>query len=143
MRVLGLDVGERRTGVAVSDASGTLARPLTTITVPALADDMARALRQHLDEYEVQHVVVGLPRRLSGRHGPEAERMEALAARLGVVLALPVTLWDERLSTVEAERLLGEGNVFGKRRRQRLDAAAAAVILQGFLDHRSREAASS
>lgn len=135
MRVLSLDVGERRTGVAISDPGGVLARPLTTLTVPPRADSLAAALQPLIAEHEVQHLVVGLPRRLSGRHGPEAEAMSALAAELGSRLQLPVTLWDERLSTVEAQRLLDEQGGRGKRRRQRLDSIAAAVILQGFLDH--------
>lgn len=137
MRFLSLDVGERRTGVAVSDPGGVIARPLTTLEVPPQADGLAAAVRPLVDEHGVQHLVVGLPRRLSGRHGPEAEAATALASELGALLGLPVTLWDERLSTVEAGRLLDEGGVRGRRRKQRIDAVAAAVILQSFLDHRS------
>lgn len=142
MIVLCLDVGARRTGIAVSDPTGLLARPLTTLHVGDRLEDLVGPLRALLEETGAERIVVGLPRRLSGEHGPEAERAEALAAGLQQALGAPVDLFDERLTTVEAERLLGERGMRGKKRRERLDAAAAAVILQGYLDSTPRSAGS-
>lgn len=135
MRYLCLDVGERRTGVAVSDPLGILARPLTTLAGGRSAEELAADLRPLLEEHEVRELIVGLPRRLSGVTGPEAARIEALAERLRELLDIPVRLWDERLSTVEVKRRLREAGV---RRRQRtkeqIDRLAATVILQSWLD---------
>jgi putative Holliday junction resolvase len=134
MIVLCLDVGTRRTGVAVSDPTGTLARPLTTLHVGDRLEDLVPPLRELICETGAELLVVGLPRRLSGAHGPEAERAETLASGLEKALGVATELCDERLTTLEAERLLGERGVRGRKRRERLDQAAAAVILQGYLD---------
>lgn len=138
MTYLCLDVGERRTGVAVSDPLGILARPLTTLVGGLPAEELAADLRPILEEHDVGELIVGLPRRLSGAAGPEAEGIQALAARLRPLLGIPVHLWDERLSTAEVRRRLQEAGV---RRRQRskeqIDRLAAAVILQSWLDHRT------
>ena len=134
MIVLCLDLGARRTGVAVSDPTGTLARPLTTLHVGDRLDALKGPLGELIAQTGAQRIVVGLPRRLSGEHGPEAERAAVLATGLEEAFGLPVELHDERLTTVEAERLLGERGMRGRKRRQRLDEAAAAVLLQGYLD---------
>ena len=133
MRLLALDVGERRIGVAVSDSLGILASPLTTIGRSSEERD-SRAVLDLAAEHEVGGIVVGIPYSLSGEKGPQALAVErfrdALAARAGV----PVIDQDERYSTVEAERLLRETGVEPSKDRARVDAAAAAVMLQSYLD---------
>lgn len=132
-RLLALDVGDRRIGVAVSDPTGLLATPVEVYTRRAKADDLTY-LGKLASEYEVQGIVVGLPVNMNGTEGPQAAKVrefaEALAAR-----GQDVVLWDERLSTVEAERRMAES---GRRKRRgtimRSDAEAAAVILETYLD---------
>ena len=144
MVVLGLDVGERRTGVAVSDPGGVLARPLTTVVTDS-QEELIERLGELIVSTSAEAIVVGLPLRLNGDSGQEAERMRLLAARLQTRLELPVTLYDERLSTVEAERLLVEVGSRRRRRRRKeaVDRVAAALILQGFLDRQNREEATT
>lgn len=134
VRLLGLDVGDRRIGVAVSDPTGLLATPNEVYRRRDLASDI-----QHIAELardlEVSGIIVGLPINMNGTEGPQADKTRAFAEALGE-LGLKVTLWDERLSTVEAKRRLAE--VGGKRRRQireRIDAEAAALILETYLDY--------
>jgi putative Holliday junction resolvase len=135
-RILALDVGEKRIGVAVSDELHVLARPLKTLAHSSLADDVS-ALAVLLAEYAVETLVVGFPRSLSGEEGPQALRVKRYAHKLAAALPVPVVLWDERYSTVQAVHRLAEA---GRRRRNargdksRIDAAAAAVILQDYLD---------
>jgi putative Holliday junction resolvase len=140
-RIIGLDVGERRIGVAVSDLTGTLARPLTTLRTTGLDGD---ALRVSLDEITritaddpLDAIVVGLPRRLDGSPNAMTPRVERFAAKLGDHAGVAVILQDERLTSVEAESRLATGEKSWRARKERLDAAAAAVILQDYLDQRS------
>lgn len=133
MRVLGLDVGERRVGVAVSDPLGLWARPLTVITRRSKQEDY-RAIARLVREHQVSRVVVGHPLSMDGQAGPQALRVERYAAGLAECLDIPVVLWDERLSTAEAERLLRESGETSREYRGRIDAVAAAVILQSYLD---------
>jgi putative Holliday junction resolvase len=141
MRVVGIDLGERRIGVAVSDASGTLARPLKTIergTSDSDAVERLHAIIAELDvEDDVGSVVVGLPRRLDGSAGPQTVRISAMVALLSARLAVPVLTQDERLSSREAEERLSVREKDWRKRKAKLDAAAAAVILQDFLDARA------
>ncbi len=131
MRTLALDLGERRIGVALSDASGWLAMPLTVVTRTSRAADMT-AIRQLVQIYGVELVVAGFPRSLDGTVGPQGRRIERYVLLLREHLPVPVVLWDESYSTVEAERLMHET---GRRaKRSRIDAIAAAVILQSYLD---------
>jgi putative Holliday junction resolvase len=139
---LALDLGSRRIGAAVSDPGGTIAVPLTTLSAGRDGALPLAQIRELVRSREVQGIVVGLPRRLDGSHGPAAQAAEAAAARLRAELGLPVELWDERLTSVEAERLLVEAGVRRKRRRGATDRVAAALILQGFLDHRAATTAS-
>ena len=156
MRSLGLDVGDRRTGVAISDAQGILATPLTvlaSIGESALMEGILTLVEQH----KVECIVVGLPRRLSGDLGKQAGKVTAFAEKLSCLARerslnqLDIQLWDERLSTKAAERLKREaggrgGNLHFRARRgagnhnpaikAEVDAIAAAFILQGFLDSR-------
>ena len=129
-RTLCLDVGERRVGVALSDAEGWLAAPLEVIVRRGAAHDFGR-VAELARRHEVARVVVGLPRTLSGEIGPQAKRVQRWTARLQSHLAVPIVYWDERYSTAEAGRRLA---AIPERRRPPLDAAAAAVILQDYLD---------
>ncbi len=138
IRILALDVGEKRIGLAISDPLGITAQGLGVLTRQGRDEDL-RQLVKLAEEYGVTEIVVGLPRHLDGRPGaavPEIlELGEALAAALGVGLKS----WDERLTTVEAERVLLEADVSRRRRRKVVDQLAAVLILQGYLDHRSQQ----
>ena len=133
MRVLALDVGGRRIGVAVSDPSQTLARSLKVLERTSLQEDIA-AIRQLVEEIQVERVIVGHPRSMDGTVGEQARQVEGFAQELEQVLQIPILLWDERLSTVTAARLLSERGVSARKQRGRIDAVAAAVILQDYLD---------
>jgi len=135
-RALGLDLGDARIGVAVSDDDRRLAVPVGTIHTGAPAD--LKAIAGLVTEHAATAVVVGLPLSLSGKRGPAAAKAEAFAEALRSTLGIPVELQDERLSTVEAERALREAGVSGKRRRRQVDEVAATVILQAWLDARCR-----
>ena len=130
---MALDVGDRRVGVAVSDPLGLWARPLTVITRRSRQEDY-RAIARLVREQEVSRIVVGHPLSMDGRVGPQALRVERYAAGLAEFLDIPVVLWDERLSTAEAERLLHESGETSREYRGKIDAVAAAVILQSYLD---------
>jgi putative Holliday junction resolvase len=136
-RVLGLDFGERRIGVAVSDPEGTFALPLTVVQRGSLSKDIAAIVRL-VEQYQAEAVVLGMPFSLSGRVGPQAQLVETFQKTLAQHLAVPILAWDERLTTTEAERSLRAAGVKGKRIRQRVDATAAAIILQSYLEHRGR-----
>jgi putative Holliday junction resolvase len=129
-RVLALDLGAARVGVAVSDATAVLASPLTTLRA---GDHWAIA--RLVEEEGVALVLVGLPRNMDGSHGPAARAAEAEAGAIAATLAVPVVLVDERLTTVSADRALrAQGGRKGPARRRVVDRAAAAVLLQGWLD---------
>jgi len=130
---MGLDLGARRIGVAVSDPLRIIAQGLPALEVPGRKAVLA-ALASLVEEQDVARIVVGLPLRLSGEEGPEALAARTFAAQLAGRVHLPVELWDERLTTVQAERTLLEGNTRRKRRRQERDRLAAILILQGWLD---------
>jgi putative Holliday junction resolvase len=138
MRVVGIDLGERRIGIAVSDPSGTLARPFGTIERGRSDEEAVAALCTVIAELstddEVGAVVVGLPTRLDGSPGPQTARVEIVVARLTEALAVPVFMQDERLSSHEADERLSFGERDWRKRKSKLDAAAAAIILQDFLD---------
>jgi putative Holliday junction resolvase len=131
-RVLGLDLGEARIGVAISDDDRRVAVPFGTVRTGAPAD--VKAIAAIVREQGVTEIVVGLPLHLSGRAGEAAEHARTFAQVLREALGLPVSLQDERLSTVEAERALGAAGVRGRERRRVVDQTAAAVILQAYLD---------
>jgi len=133
MRILALDVGNKRVGVAISDPSQVLARSLKVIPRRSAEDD-CDAVARLVEEYEAERVVVGYPRSLDGTVGKQAEEVERYAEDLAKTLDVPVVLWDERFSTVSAERLMREAGQGGRKGRERVDAVAAAVILQDYLD---------
>ena len=136
-----MDYGGRRIGLALSDASGTLARPWKTIDRRGNPSQVARQLLEALaaaadEESPVTTVVIGHPRRLNGEPTHQTAAVEELAERLGALSGVPVVLQDERLSSHEAEDLLSRSEKDWRKRKTRLDAMAAAVILQDYLDSR-------
>ncbi len=139
-RALGLDLGERRIGVAVSDSEGLVATPLTVLERSGSRKRDHKAIAELVDEYEAGVVVVGMPLSLDGGAGPAARGAEQEAQQLGSALGVPVLTYDERLTTVIAEQALAEAGLSGKARRRRVDMVAASVILQGWLDSTSSEA---
>jgi len=134
-RVLGLDVGRKRIGLAVSDPLGLTAQGLKVLERRNWDQDLA-SLVEIGRAYQVQEVLVGLPRHMNGRLGEQAEEILKLAQTLAKALGAKVVTWDERLSTVEAERLLIHADMSRRRRRQVVDQVAAALILQAYLDSR-------
>jgi putative Holliday junction resolvase len=133
---IGIDFGERRVGIAVSDPDGTIALPLLVLEglgQKQLISEIARIC----GEYEVQELVVGLPINMDGTRGAMAETVEAFAGRLRATLSVPVRTWDERLSTRLVERTLLDADLSRKKRKAVRDKLAAQVILQGYLDARS------
>ena len=141
-RIAGLDVGERRIGVAVSDATGTLARPVGVVRtsgldVDALVRAAAEISRLAGEEDGLVALVVGLPRRLDGSANDMTPRVQAFAQTLGRRTSLPIVLQDERLTSLEAESRLAIREKDWRVRKERLDAAAATIILQDYLDSQS------
>jgi putative Holliday junction resolvase len=132
-RVLALDVGSRRIGVALSDPTRTLATPLTTLRAQPLAQALER-IAQLVREQEAVELVVGLPLTLSGEIGPQAKLVEAFVAALRGVVSLPIHTFDERLTSIAAERMMIELGIRPERRKARIDEVAASIILQDFLD---------
>ena len=135
-RILGLDVGARRIGIAVSDPLGLTAQGLPTLHRRNRRYDHSE-LRKMAREYEVSEIVIGNPLRMSGQTGVQAEKMAAFAEQIEQELSLPVHLWDERLTTAEAHRLLDETGIRDARRKEVIDKMAAVLILQSFLDARA------
>jgi len=133
MVIIALDIGERRIGVAVSDPSGTLATPYGIIERRSRSEDFA-AIAQLVRKLGAQRVVVGLPISVDGKIGSQARRVSRYARALSRVLTVPVEMVDERYSTFIAQDLLAEA---GRRNRAHVDAAAAAVILQEYLNHQT------
>jgi putative Holliday junction resolvase len=142
--MLGVDVGAKRLGLALSDASGRLARPWQTLpagpTPRASADAVAALIRQHSDELTGEtaglgRIVVGFPRRLNGDETDQSKICREFASALGMVTGLEVRLQDERLSSREAEALLARDERDWRERKKKIDAVAAAIILQDYLDH--------
>jgi putative Holliday junction resolvase len=132
-----LDLGDRRVGVACGDAEVRIATPLDVIVRGTLEQDV-RALAQIAREYDAAQLIVGLPRNMDGTQGAQADAVIAYAEKIARALNLPLTLWDERLTTIEATRRTHETGARGKKSRRNLDAIAAAVILQDFLDSQSK-----
>jgi len=133
MRILGVDYGHKRIGLALSDESGTIAQPLTYIDGGA-AGKVSLELAQLCDERQVGKIVVGVPLRLDGKPSEQTERTLAFIAELRRATTIPVAQWDERLTSVQAERALLEGNVRRSDRKQKIDKLAAQIMLQSYLD---------
>ncbi len=138
MRVMGLDVGEKTIGVAVSDPMGWTAQGVKVIRRVGKKKDWSE-LKRLIDEYEVETLVIGIPRRTDGSYGPEADAVRRFGDRTAAHFRIPVEYWDERFSTVAAERVLLEGDVSRKKRRPVIDKVAASIILQSYLDRHSKQ----
>jgi len=136
-RVLGLDVGSRTIGMAVSDPLGLTAQGLSTLRRRNKRHDLG-ALEAVITQYSVREIVVGLPLRLSGASGTQAEKMQAFAEELRKRFGLPVHLWDERLTSAEANRVLRDSEMSIKRRGEVVDRLAAVLILQSWMDSREK-----
>ena len=136
MRILGLDHGTKRIGVAVSDELKVIAQPMEFIPTdpPEAAFTRLAAL---VREKEVELILVGMPRNMDGSYGPAAEKVREFVTRLKELIPVPVRTWDERLTSAQANRVLIEANVRRDKRKERVDAMAAAVLLQSFLDLQS------
>ena len=132
-RLLGLDLGTKTIGVAVSDGLRGVASPLTTIRRSKFTAD-AQALLKIVEDRALVGLILGLPRNMDGSEGPRAQSTRAFARNLERLTPLPISFWDERLSTVAAERALLEGDTSRKRRAEVIDQVAAGYILQGALD---------
>ena len=135
-RVLGLDVGSRRIGIAISDPLGFTAQGLPTLQRQNKRLDFEH-LAKVVSDYQISEIVVGYPLRLSGMEGIQSEKMQLFAEELRRKFGLPVHLWDERLTSAEANRLLRENEVSLKKRTQAVDRMAAVLILQSFMQSRS------
>ena len=135
MRILGLDVGTKKVGVAMSDEMGWTAQGLETIKINEERGHFGfDRISELVKQYNVDKIVVGLPKNMNGTIGPRGEACQQFAENLRELLQLDVVMWDERLSTMAAERLLISADVSRKKRKQVIDKMAAVVILQGFLD---------
>ncbi|WP_026906292.1 Holliday junction resolvase RuvX [Paucisalibacillus globulus] len=137
MKILGLDVGSKTIGVAVSDELGWTAQGLTTIKWDELEIESAdNQLKEIINEHHVEKVVIGLPKNMNGTIGERGEASINYAKHIEKVHGLPTVLWDERLTTMAAERVLLEADVSRKKRKKVIDKMAAMMILQGFLDQK-------
>lgn len=134
MRIMGLDLGEKNIGVALSDPLGLTAQGLEVIPRDADEGKFLERIGRLVQKYGVEKIVVGLPRNMDGTLGAQGLRVLEFARRLREATGLPVETWDERLSTVGAERILLAADLSRKKRRRVIDKLAAAVILQGYLD---------
>jgi putative pre-16S rRNA nuclease len=133
MRILALDVGDRRIGLAISDEEGWTAQPLETLVRIALKQDLMRLI-ELIRSRGVTEIVVGLPRHLDGHLGPQAEKVLTFVESLKTRVPVPVLMWDERLTTREAERTLIQAHVRRRKRKTVVDQMAAVLILQSYLD---------
>ena len=132
-RIMGIDYGDARTGVALSDLRCTIVG--STCVVPSRNTEKALAdIVRMAKEQEVGTIVVGLPRNMNGTEGPRAELCREFAARLGELTGLEIVMWDERRTTVEAHNILSQHNYHGKKRKDTVDAVAASLILEGYLN---------
>ena len=133
MRILALDHGTKRIGVAVSDATKTIAQPLEYILTEPFADFLER-LKKLLAEQEVDLILIGLPRNMDGSYGPAAQKVQVFVAALKSAITVPIRLWDERLTSSQANKILIQGGVRRGERKEKVDKMAAAILLQSYLD---------
>jgi putative holliday junction resolvase len=133
MRILALDHGTRRIGVAVSDELKMIATPLEFVPAEPLSAALER-IGQIVTEKEVELIVIGMPRNMNGTYGPAAEKVREFIAAMQGRITVPVRTWDERLTTVQANRYMIQSSVRRRDRRQKVDQTAAAILLQSYLD---------
>lgn len=135
MRVMAIDYGDAHTGVAVSDLTGLLAGYTDTIH-SRRREEVLKRLGELIAEYAVEELVLGYPKNMDGTLGPRAEKAEELAGELETAFGLPVRLWDERRTTIDAHNILAASGKNAKKRKKTVDAVAAALILEGYLTYR-------
>jgi len=133
MRILALDHGSKRIGVAVSDETKTIAQPLEYIPAEPFADFLAR-LKQLLIAKEIDLVLIGLPRNMDGSYGPAAQKVETFAGVLKMAITVPIKMWDERLTSSQANKILIQAKVRRDKRKEKVDKMAAAILLQSYLN---------
>jgi putative Holliday junction resolvase len=133
MRILALDHGTVRIGVAVSDELKMLAHPLKFIPADPFADFLVR-LKEIIREKEVELILVGMPRNMNGSYGPAALKVQVFVAALKDAITVPIKAWDERLTSVQANKILRDNKVRGDKRKEQVDKMAAAILLQSYLD---------
>lgn len=138
MRIMAVDYGDAHTGVAISDPTGLLAGWTTTIN-SRKQDVVVQQLKEIIAEHQVEELVLGYPKNMNDTKGERVQKSEALAQQLEVATGLTVHLWDERLTTVDAHRILSENGRRGKKRKQQIDAVAATLILEGYLGFRRNQ----
>jgi putative Holliday junction resolvase len=136
VRILGLDIGSKRIGVAISDELGFTAQGLETLNCKSPEEDAAAIFRL-TEKYNAEKIVVGIPYNMDGTEGPQAEKVRAIIETIKQRVTVPIREWDERLSTVAAERVLLEADMSRSKRRKVIDKLAAVLILQGYLDRQS------
>jgi putative Holliday junction resolvase len=140
MRILAIDHGTKRMGIAISDELQMIAQPVEFIPAEPFAEFLAR-LKELLREKQVELIVVGMPRNMDGSYGPAALKVQDFVAVLRNAVTVPLRTWDERLTSVQANRFLLEGNVRREKRKKKVDKMAAAILLQSYLDGQSNEVA--
>ena len=133
MRILALDHGTKRIGIAVSDELKIIAQPLEFVPAEPFAVFLKR-LKELLAEKEVEMVLVGMPRNMNGSYGPAAAKVEEFVVALRAAVTVPIKTWDERLTSAQANRFLIQGNVSREKRKEKVDKMAAAILLQSYLD---------
>ncbi|MCD6051136.1 MAG: rnhD [Verrucomicrobia bacterium] len=133
MRILALDHGTVRIGVAVSDELKMMAHPLEFIPADPFADFLVR-LKEIIREKEVELILIGMPRNMNGSYGPAALKVQVFVAALKDAVTIPVKAWDERLTSVQANKILRDNKVRGDKRKEQVDKMAAAILLQSYLD---------
>lgn len=140
MRILAIDHGTKRMGIAISDELQIIAQPVEFIPAEPFAEFLGR-LKVLLRDKQVELIVVGMPRNMDGRYGPAALKVQDFVAALRNAVTVPIRTWDERLTSVQANRFLLEGNVRREKRKEKVDKMAAAILLQSYLDGQSNEVA--
>jgi len=133
MRVLGIDHGTKRIGLAISDELGVIAQPLEFVLAEPFDKFLAR-LKELIREKQVEMLLVGMPRNMDGSYGPAALKVQEFVAVLNETLTIPIKMWDERLTSAQANRFLIQGNMRRQKRKEKVDQTAAAILLQSFLD---------
>lgn len=133
MRILGLDIGDRTIGIAICDPLGLTAQGITTIKRKSVVLDIEE-ISKICGQYNVESIVSGLPKNMNGTIGPQGEKVERFCEHLKETIGLPIKMWDERLTTVAANRVMLEGDLSRAKRKKIVDKIAATFILQGYLD---------
>lgn len=132
MKIMAIDYGDARTGIAISDPLGMMAG-FTTVIHAYTPEKTAAAVKELVAQHRPEELVMGFPKNMDGSEGPRADLYRAFAALLEQETGMPVVLWDERRTTVDAHRILSQNNVRGKKRKETVDAVAASLILEGYL----------